>query len=108
MTFHNGDPFTAKDVAYTFNFAADPKNKVFDRITSAWIERVEVIDDYTVRLHASKVTPLALQYIVQVPMMPADHREKIGLQAFSEQPVGTGPYKVAGKKRVRHRLRAVR
>ncbi|MBW9113460.1 ABC transporter substrate-binding protein [Rhizobium cauense] len=97
VMFHNGDSFTARDVAYTFNFAADPKNKVFDRITSAWVEKVEVVDDYTVRFHASKVTPLALQYIVQVPMMPAGHRDKVGLQAFSEQPIGTGPYKVVGK-----------
>ncbi|NSZ66141.1 ABC transporter substrate-binding protein (plasmid) [Agrobacterium tumefaciens] len=98
VTFHNGDAFTAKDVAYSFTFAADPKNKVFDRITSSWVDKVEVIDDYTVRFHASKVTPLALQYIVQVPMMPAAFRENVGLQAFSEQPVGTGPYKVTGKR----------
>lgn len=97
VTFHNGDAFTAADVAYTIDFAKDPANRVFDSKTSEWIERVEVVDEYTVVLHAKQVTPLALQYIVQLPMMPKTYREAAGLQAFSEQPVGTGPYRVVGR-----------
>ena len=31
-TFHNGEPFTAKDVAFTFNRLLDPKNKLPMRV----------------------------------------------------------------------------
>lgn len=97
VTFQNGDPFTAADVAYTVDFAKNPENRVFDRKTSEWIDRVEVVDDHTVVFHAKEVTPLALQYIVQLPMMPKAYREKVGLQEFSEHPIGTGPYVVVGR-----------
>lgn len=97
VTFHNGDPLTAQDVAYTIDFASDPANKVFNRSTSDWIDRVEVQDDHTIILHARHVTPLALEYLVQLPILPKGYRETVGLQAYADKPVGSGPYKVIGR-----------
>lgn len=96
VTFHNGDPMTAEDVAYSLTYAADPENKVFNRMTGGWIERVEVVDPHKVRIVGRQVTPLALEYIIQLPIVPKKYRESVGLQAFSERPVGTGPYKITG------------
>ncbi|NDW01759.1 ABC transporter substrate-binding protein [Salipiger sp. PrR002] len=97
VTFHNGDPLTAEDVAYTFLYAANPENNVFNRTTPGWIDDVQVVDDYTVRVIAKEVTPLAMQYIVQLPILPKAYREKVGLQEFAEHPVGSGPYMIEGK-----------
>src|SRR5690606_15073163 len=50
--FSTGDPVTAEDVAYTFESAMDPA--VGSLYRRAWIERferVEVVDDRTVRFH---------------------------------------------------------
>jgi len=96
VKFHNGDPMTAEDVAYSFEYAANPDSKVFNRMTGGWISKVEVVDPFKVRVISDKVTPLALEYIIQLPIVPKAYREKVGLQAFAEKPVGTGPYKVSG------------
>ena len=96
VKFHNGDPMTAEDVAYSFEYAANPDSKVFNRMTGGWISKVEVVDPFKVRVISDKVTPLALEYIIQLPIVPKAYREKVGLQGFAEKPIGTGPYKVSG------------
>ena len=49
MTFHNGQPFDADDVIYTFNFVVDPANKVFNMTNVGWMKSTEKIDQYKVR-----------------------------------------------------------
>lgn len=96
VKFHNGDPMTAEDVAYSLSYAADPVNKVFNRMTGGWIERVDVVDPLKVRVVGKQVTPLALEYLLQLPIEPKAYREAVGIQGFAEKPVGTGPYKISG------------
>ncbi|MCS4244059.1 peptide/nickel transport system substrate-binding protein [Rhizobium sp. BIGb0125] len=96
VKFHNGDPMTAEDVAYSFMYAAEPANKVFNRMTGGWIEKIEIVDPFKVRVVGKQVTPLALEYIIQLPIVPKKYRESVGLQGFAEKPVGTGPYKISG------------
>jgi peptide/nickel transport system substrate-binding protein len=93
VKFHNGDPMTAEDVAYTLLYAANPENKVFNATTAGWVADVEIVDPYTVRVIAKQPSPLAMQYIVQLPILPRAYREKMGPQGYAEAPVGTGPYK---------------
>ena len=47
--FHNGEPFTAKDVAFTFNRLLDAKNKLPMRVFFSPVEGVEAIGPYQVR-----------------------------------------------------------
>lgn len=96
VTFHNGDPMTAEDVKYSFEYAADPESKTFNRMTAGWIDHVEIIDPLKVRVVGKQVMPLALEYIVQLPIVPKAYRERVGIQGFAEAPVGTGPYKITG------------
>ena len=53
VKFHDGTPFTAKDVKATFERVLDEKNKLSGtgRSNHAKIKSVEVIDDLTVRFH---------------------------------------------------------
>ena len=62
--FHNGSPFTAKDVKYSFERVLDPKvgsprTWVFEKVKGAKsfmegradaVEGIEVVDDYTVKI----------------------------------------------------------
>ncbi len=94
VKFHNGDPMTAEDVAYSLTYAADPDNRVFNRMTGGWIDHVEVVGPLKVRVIGKQVTPLAIEYIIQLPIVPKKYRESVGIQGFAEKPVGTGPYKI--------------
>jgi len=47
VTFHNGEPFTAKDVKYTFERAKTPLGASIRQYVDD-IDSVEVVDDFTV------------------------------------------------------------
>src|SRR5690606_4418940 len=91
----NGDAFTAEDVAYTINFAANPENTIFSPEKVLWIDSVEVVDTYTVRIKAKSVSPMALNYLIQIPILPSKYHAAVGKDEFGLNPVGTGPYSVA-------------
>lgn len=95
VKFHNGDDFTAADVVYTIDFVSNPENKIFSPETAAWIDSVEAVNDHTVRIRAKQVTPLAMNYVMQLAILPAKYHAEVGKDEFGLHPVGTGPYTVA-------------
>jgi peptide/nickel transport system substrate-binding protein len=94
VTFHDGSKFSADDVVYTVQLVlTDPKLAVPSNYV--WIEGAEKIDDQHVRIRLKRVFPAALEYLSMVlPIYPKAYRERMGA-AFSQKPVGTGPYKTA-------------
>lgn len=95
VKFHNGDDFSADDVAYTFEHIAGPGTASVVPQSVDWIQSVEKVDDYTVKLHLKKPFPAALEYLSgPTPIYPAKYFQKVQLAGFSQAPVGTGPYKI--------------
>jgi peptide/nickel transport system substrate-binding protein len=94
VKFHNGDPFGADDVVYTFTtIQNDPKVQVPSNF--AFIASVEKLGDLKVRFKMKSIFPAALQYFAMaLPIYPKAYREKVGPEAYSKNPVGTGPYKI--------------
>jgi peptide/nickel transport system substrate-binding protein len=94
VKFHNGDPFTAADVKFSFERVLDPATKSPQYGNIRAIKEVRIIDDYTVHLVTDKPFPLLLERMVFFPIIPKKHFETVGAQAFAQTaPVGTGPYK---------------
>ena len=48
VTFHNGDPFTAEDVVFTYNRSKDPEKSIHSAVISN-VTDVVTVDDHTVR-----------------------------------------------------------
>jgi peptide/nickel transport system substrate-binding protein len=94
VKFHNGDPFSADDVVYTFTtIVNDPKVQVPSNF--AFIAGAEKLGDLKVRIKFKTIFPAALEYFaMSLPIYPKAYREKIGGEAYSQKPVGTGPYKI--------------
>ena len=95
VTFHNGEPFDAESVKWTVEFSLDPDN---NRMALSGrgvrdIQRVEVVDDYTVDLITAAPSALVPTYLVYVDMLPAQYYTEVGSDAFNEAPVGTGMFK---------------
>jgi peptide/nickel transport system substrate-binding protein len=96
VTFHNGDPMTADDVVFTFERvltegavggASSPRAGLLGPL-----DRVEKVDDLTVRFVLSDPFPPFLQALVQFQIVPKAYIEQVGDDAFAEQPIGTGPF----------------
>jgi peptide/nickel transport system substrate-binding protein len=98
VTWQDGQPFTANDVAYTFNFIIEHPEEAsnFANYTD-FLKKVTVIDDHTVRFECSKAKANMLGMIV--PILPAHVWSQIDaktLKKFQNPPpiVGTGPFQV--------------
>jgi peptide/nickel transport system substrate-binding protein len=94
VKFHDGTPFTAKDVKATFDRVLNPENKLTARGNHAKIKSIEVIDDTTVRFKTDGPYPLFVERLTaQVMQSEKVIREK-GHEWMQENPIGTGPYKL--------------
>jgi len=97
VKFHNGDAFDAEDVKYSLDTYLDPKNRRATFVKG--IVRAEVRDRYTVDVVTAEPLASALFDMVRVYMLPRKAREAMGVQAFAQAPIGTGPYKYGEWKR---------
>jgi len=96
VKFHNGDPFTADDVKFSFERAkgAQLKEKVKEAV---------VVDPYTVRfvLHApwpDFMTIYGTLWSAAGWITPKQYFEKVGPDGFLKHPIGLGPYKFVSMK----------
>ena len=95
VTFHDGSPFTAEDVVFTFNYVLTPEAKVVTKQNVSWMASTEKLDDYKVRIKLKGPFPAALEYLAgPTPIFPAAYFKKVGLDGFAKAPVGTGPYRI--------------
>ncbi len=94
VTWHNGDPFTAADVKYTYERAATDASLAENHIFAV-IKEVQIIDDYTVRFVTNGPYPTMLSLLSKngSQVMPAKYIEENGLDYYLEHPIGVGPYK---------------
>jgi peptide/nickel transport system substrate-binding protein len=99
VNWHDGKPFTADDVVFTWQYAADPATSAVQVATYKDI-KVEKIDAYTVRVTYPKPTPFWAEAFVgsQGPILPRHvFGDYIGAKSRENpanvKPVGTGPYK---------------
>lgn len=98
VTFHNGDPFTAADVKFTFDRLNSPDTALVEAASYfASFKEVRVIDDYTVEIETHQPDPLLEQRLASWGswIVPKNYIESVGGdEAFGAAAIGTGPYKV--------------
>lgn len=95
VKFHNGEDFNAATVKFSLERMADPKNKLRQSVFQGLIDRVEIIDDYTVRIITKRSYPyLDAQLCLVGAMLPPKYVQEKGAAYISTNPVGTGPYKL--------------
>jgi peptide/nickel transport system substrate-binding protein len=95
VKFHNGEDFNADSVKFSLERLVNPANKLRGSSSFAPIDRVEIVDPYTVRIHTKKPWPVFLNHIAlrQAAMYPPKEYAGKDPAAISRNPIGTGPYK---------------
>ncbi len=96
MTFHDGEPVTAEDVAFTWNYYLDQDYSYFNSYLDA-LERAEQVDEYTVHFHLSEPSAsFASISLSQIPILPKHLWEEIEdastLSPSQIPTVGSGPF----------------
>jgi len=91
VTFHNGDQFTAEDVKFSLErVAVSPHTEA----VTGMIEEVEIIDDFTVRVHTEMDFAPLLNHLAHTAtsIVNKAHVEEVGDEGNAEHPIGTGPF----------------
>lgn len=91
VTFHNGEPFNADSVVYTWQTYSQRGVRYANFFTS--VQSVEKIDTYTVKITTKAPDALLLPYMaLGWTMIPPKYHAQVGAKEFAQHPVGTGPF----------------
>ena len=92
LKFHNGDPFTAEDVRFSFHRARGAK------VLQEKVRDIEIAGPYRVRFHLHEPWPDFMTFYGTYAtgagwIVPKKYLEQVGPDGFKKNPVGLGPYK---------------
>ncbi|KKG14585.1 nickel ABC transporter substrate-binding protein [Methanosarcina mazei] len=86
VKFHDGMPLTAKDVAFTFNTAANAGGS----IDLSVLEKATAVDDYTVEFKLNDPQSTFINKLVALGIVP---EHAYNAETYGSSPIGSGPYK---------------
>ncbi|MDP2949375.1 MAG: ABC transporter substrate-binding protein [Chloroflexota bacterium] len=97
MKWHNGDPVTANDVAFSMERFKE-KGAIAGGDIRQYQVKSNVIDEYTVELKTNVVytyfgSTMSRSVGDQGTIMPKKYIEAVGADKFAQEPVGNGPWK---------------
>ncbi len=102
MTWQDGEPLTARDVAFTYNLIRDSQEPVYSHYLTG-VSRVEAPDDATVVITTRH--PKADMLGLAIPILPEHIWKTVRpdeLEWFDNEPfVGSGPFRVTTMRRGR-------
>ena len=108
VRWHDGVPFDARDVVFSFAAARSPNNAVPDRTGFDHVAAVKALDPYTVQVRLTRAfSPFVPSCFTMAandpyPLLPAHllaGKHDINRDPYNEAPVGLGPYKLASWQR---------
>ncbi len=94
LKFHNGDPFTAADVKFSFERYKGASAKLMkDRVKT-----IEIIEPHRIRFVLHEPWPDFLTFYATMAtgaswIVPKKYVEQVGDDGFKQKPVGLGPYR---------------
>ncbi len=97
VVWHDGTPFTADDVIFTWEYVTDPATGTTSRGLYENIRRIDKLNDHTIKVMFTDPTPR--WYLSGGQILPKHlFAEYTGQNArnapYNLKPVGTGPYKI--------------
>lgn len=101
VKWSDGEPFTADDVKFTFEFLSGPAAGATSAPTYTAVKSVEALDDNTAKVNFKNVNPAwTLPFVGSQGMIIPRHifKDYMGAKAKDApanlKPVGTGPYRI--------------
>jgi peptide/nickel transport system substrate-binding protein len=94
VTFHNGDPFTAEDVHFSFERYKGAGAKLL----KSKVKAVEIVNPHHIRFRLHEPWPDFMTFYGTPAsgagwIVPKKYTEKVGDNEFKNHPIGLGPYR---------------
>ncbi|MFG1932192.1 ABC transporter substrate-binding protein [Mycobacterium sp. NPDC048908] len=96
VTFHDGSPFTADDVVYSYRRIIDQKLANADKFSA--VTGVTALDPVTVRITLKQPTPNLLTNLGGFKGVAIVQRRNVESGQIATHPVGTGPFAFVSQK----------
>ena len=94
VRWHDGRPFTAEDVLYTYQVTIDPKTPTAYAGDFLKVKKAEVLDAHTFRVTYDKpFAPALMSWSVGILPKHLLEGKEITTSPLGRSPVGTGPYR---------------
>jgi peptide/nickel transport system substrate-binding protein len=93
VKFHDGEPFDASVVKFSYDTMLDPAVKSPSKTNHTFVQRVEVVDDFTVRIVTREPFPITPNQLTFLHMLPPKYLAQVGIDGYRRKPIGTGPYR---------------
>ena len=94
VTFHDGEPFNAEAVKYTFDSIQDPALKSLTAIGYLGpYKETQVVDEYTAKVVFTEPYAPFLNNLTHSVLAPVSPVAGADYETFAFHPVGTGPFK---------------
>lgn len=94
VTWHDGAPFTARDVEFTYKKLIDPNVKTPYSADFERIKDFDVIDPHTIKItYKEPFAPALSSWGMWIMPEHILRGEDLNKTQFSRSPIGTGPYK---------------
>ena len=90
VKFHNGNDFKANDVKFTIERLMEDDSQWSTR---NFVDKVEVVDDYTVDIVTQDPYAAFMTRVVLWHMTDEEYFNEVGADGFADTPIGTGPFK---------------
>jgi peptide/nickel transport system substrate-binding protein len=95
VRWHDGHPFTAEDVEFTYKFMIDDKTPTSYDADFRLVKQFEVIDEHTVRItYDEPYAPALISWGMAVLPKHLLEGKDVTKSPLLRKPVGTGPYKI--------------
>ncbi len=96
VAFHNGDPFTADDVQFSFERYKGAGNTLM----KSKVKAVEIVNPHQIRFRLNEAWPDFMTFYGTLAsgagwIVPKKYIEKVGTEEFKRNPIGLGPYRFA-------------
>ena len=94
VKWSNGDEFTSDDVKFNIErYLSDASPSAWSPLHRQTVDHVEAPDKYTILVYAKDPPYMFYPDAIQGSLLiPKNYFEQVGSDAFSKQPVGTGPW----------------
>ncbi|MEN6473359.1 MAG: peptide-binding protein [Syntrophaceae bacterium] len=93
VRWHDGKPFTARDVLFTYRTVIDPKTPTAYAGDFKQVKTVRLLDDYTIEVSYDKpFAPALISWGMSVLPEHLLKGQDITTSTLARAPVGTGPY----------------
>lgn len=94
VKWHDGKPFTAHDVMYTYKVIVDPRTPTAYSGDFLLVKKAEVLDDYTFRVTYDKpFAPALISWGVAILPRHLLEGKDITASPLIRSPIGTGPFR---------------